>query len=326
MKFGIFYEHAAATAVEPRRRVRAAQQRARPDRAGRPARLRLRLGGRAPLPRGVLALVGARGVPRRGQPAHEAASASATASSSSPTNHPARVAERVSHARPASATAGSSWASARGQQRHRAAPVRPPLPRQARGVGGRGALPACRCSARRAGSTTASTSTSRCATSCPSRARSRTRRCGWRVASSTRSRWPAGAGMGALGFQFVSAPRPRRPGCNAYYNTYTKRLDQLGRLRRPTRTSPSCSQFMCAPTDEEAQRARPTAATFFQFALRFYNTHGPVAPGTVNLWDEYQAWKQTPKGQKAHARRADRFAGDDPRASCASSRSRTSTR
>ena len=40
-------------------------------------------------------------------------------------------------------------------------------------------------------------------------------------------------------------------------------------------------------------------STFFQFALRFYNTHGPVEPGTVSLWDEYQVWKATPAGQKA---------------------------
>ena len=55
---------------------------------------------------------------------------------------------------------------------------------------------------------------------------------------------------------------------------------------------------MCAPTDEEA-RARADGSTFFQFALRFYNEHGPVVPGTVSLWDEYQTWKASPSGQKA---------------------------
>jgi len=58
------------------------------------------------------------------------------------------------------------------------------------------------------------------------------------------------------------------------------------------------SGFMLADTDEEAQR-RAEGWTFFQFALVFYNTHGPVDPGTVNLWDEYLAWKETPKGQAA---------------------------
>ena len=55
---------------------------------------------------------------------------------------------------------------------------------------------------------------------------------------------------------------------------------------------------MCAETDEEAQ-AKAEGWTFFQFSLVFYNSHGPVEPGSVNLWDEYQEWKRSPKGQKA---------------------------
>jgi alkanesulfonate monooxygenase SsuD/methylene tetrahydromethanopterin reductase-like flavin-dependent oxidoreductase (luciferase family) len=57
------------------------------------------------------------------------------------------------------------------------------------------------------------------------------------------------------------------------------------------------SGFMCAPTDEEAIK-KSEGWTFFAFALRFYNAHGPVAPGTVNLWDEYQKFRATPEGQK----------------------------
>ena len=30
----------------------------------------------------------------------------------------------------------------------------------------------------------------------------------------------------------------------------------------------------------------------------FYNTHGPVEPGSISLWDEYQKWRDTPEGQK----------------------------
>ena len=103
-------------------------------------------------------------------------------------------------------------------------------------------------------------------------------------------------GLGALGFQFVSA-EAAVAWVNAYYNSYVKRLDPLG----PYATNPNIAivcQFMCAPTDEEA-RARADGSTFFQFALRFYNEHGPVVPGTVSLWDEYQTWKATPSGQKA---------------------------
>jgi alkanesulfonate monooxygenase SsuD/methylene tetrahydromethanopterin reductase-like flavin-dependent oxidoreductase (luciferase family) len=103
-------------------------------------------------------------------------------------------------------------------------------------------------------------------------------------------------GLGALGFQFVSADAAVA-WVNAYYNSYVKRLDKLCEYE----TNPNIaivSQFMCADTDAEAQ-AMADGSTFFQFALRFYNTHGPVAPGTVSLWDEYQEWKATPSGQKA---------------------------
>jgi alkanesulfonate monooxygenase SsuD/methylene tetrahydromethanopterin reductase-like flavin-dependent oxidoreductase (luciferase family) len=101
-------------------------------------------------------------------------------------------------------------------------------------------------------------------------------------------------GMGALGFQFVSA-EAARAWVNAYYNSYVHRLDKLAEYS----TNPNIavvSGFMCADTDEEAQ-AKAEGWTFFQFALVFYNTHGPVEPGTVNLWDEYQEWKKTPKGK-----------------------------
>ncbi|HEX9259233.1 MAG TPA: LLM class flavin-dependent oxidoreductase [Acidimicrobiales bacterium] len=103
-------------------------------------------------------------------------------------------------------------------------------------------------------------------------------------------------GIGALGFQFISA-EAATAWVNAYYNAFTKRLQKLADYS----TNPNVavvSQFMCAETDEEA-RERADGSTFFQFALLFYNTHGPVVPGTVSLWDEYQAWKQTPKGQAA---------------------------
>jgi alkanesulfonate monooxygenase SsuD/methylene tetrahydromethanopterin reductase-like flavin-dependent oxidoreductase (luciferase family) len=103
-------------------------------------------------------------------------------------------------------------------------------------------------------------------------------------------------GIGALGFQFVSADAAVA-WVNAYYNAFVHRLEPLCEYQ----TNPNIavvSQFMCAPTDEDAQ-AMADGSTFFQFALRFYNTHGPVEPGTVSLWDEYQAWKASPSGQKA---------------------------
>jgi len=105
-------------------------------------------------------------------------------------------------------------------------------------------------------------------------------------------------GLGALGFQFVSADAAQA-WVHAYYNSYTKRFDPLG----PYATNPNIavvSQFMCAATDEEAQ-ARADGSTFFQFALRFYNDHGPVVPGTTSLWDEYLGWKASAAGEKAQS-------------------------
>jgi len=103
-------------------------------------------------------------------------------------------------------------------------------------------------------------------------------------------------GIGALGFQFVSADAATA-WVNAYYNAFTKRQRKLAEYQSNPNIA-VVSQFMCAATDEEA-RARADGSSFFQFALRFYNTNGPVVPGTVSLWDEYQTWKASESGQKA---------------------------
>ena len=50
-------------------------------------------------------------------------------------------------------------------------------------------------------------------------------------------------------------------------------------------------------TDEEAQE-KMDGWSFFQFALILYNKEGPFEPGTVNLWERYQEWKETGEGQK----------------------------
>jgi alkanesulfonate monooxygenase SsuD/methylene tetrahydromethanopterin reductase-like flavin-dependent oxidoreductase (luciferase family) len=101
-------------------------------------------------------------------------------------------------------------------------------------------------------------------------------------------------GMGALGFQFVSA-EAAEAWVNAYYNSYVKRLDKLADYV----TNPNIavvSGFMCAETDDEAYR-KADGWTFFQFALRYYATHPPVVPGSISLWDEYLEWRETPKGR-----------------------------
>ena len=74
-------------------------------------------------------------------------------------------------------------------------------------------------------------------------------------------------GLGALGFQFLSADAAHA-WVHAYYNTFVKHQEKLCDYQ----TNPNIalvSYFMCAETDEEARR-RADGATFFQFALRFY--------------------------------------------------------
>mgnify|MGYP003393936455 CR=1 FL=1 len=99
-------------------------------------------------------------------------------------------------------------------------------------------------------------------------------------------------GIGALGFQFLSA-EAAHAWVHAYYNAFTKRMQKLGDYQSNPNMA-LVSYFMCAETDEEARR-RADGVTFFQFALRYYNNslgRERAAPGTVSLWDEYEAWKR----------------------------------
>ncbi|MFM7121727.1 MAG: LLM class flavin-dependent oxidoreductase [Gammaproteobacteria bacterium] len=103
-------------------------------------------------------------------------------------------------------------------------------------------------------------------------------------------------GMGALGFSFVS-PDSARAWCHAYYNEYLHRRDLLCDYQ-PNPNLAVVAPFMCCETDEEAE-AKMDGWSFFQFALVLYNKEGPFEPGTVNLWERYQAWKASGKGASA---------------------------
>ncbi len=97
--------------------------------------------------------------------------------------------------------------------------------------------------------------------------------------------------MGALGFQFVSADAAHA-WVHAYYNAFVKRQRKLADYKANPNIA-LVSFFMCAKTDEEA-RARADGETFFQFSLRFYGASSGrqrPPPGTVNMWDEYNKWK-----------------------------------
>jgi alkanesulfonate monooxygenase SsuD/methylene tetrahydromethanopterin reductase-like flavin-dependent oxidoreductase (luciferase family) len=105
-------------------------------------------------------------------------------------------------------------------------------------------------------------------------------------------RYAGTRGLGALGFQFVSADAAHA-WVHAYYNGLTKRLQPLAAY--PTNPNIALvSLFMCAETDEEA-RAKADGATFFQFCLRFYGASSDrkrPAPGAVDMWQEYNRWKR----------------------------------
>lgn len=107
-------------------------------------------------------------------------------------------------------------------------------------------------------------------------------------------------GMGALGFQFLSADAAHA-WVHAYYNAFTKRQEKLADY--PSNPNIAIvTYFMCAETDEEARR-RADGVTFFQFALRFFNNstgRARAKPGTVSLWDEYNKWKK--ENPEAHAK------------------------
>src|SRR5580698_1447879 len=106
-------------------------------------------------------------------------------------------------------------------------------------------------------------------------------------------------GMGALGFQFVSADAAHA-WVHAYYNAFVKRQKKLADyVANPNLAL--VSFFMCAPTDEEA-RERADGDTFFQFSLKYYGASSGrqrPPPGTVNMWDEYNKWKKA--NPEAHA-------------------------
>ena len=59
--------------------------------------------------------------------------------------------------------------------------------------------------------------------------------------------------------------------------------------------------FMCCPTDEEAQRQGRRLDVLRVRARATTRPTRPARPARVNLWEEYQAFRRTPQGEKMHA-------------------------
>jgi alkanesulfonate monooxygenase SsuD/methylene tetrahydromethanopterin reductase-like flavin-dependent oxidoreductase (luciferase family) len=108
-------------------------------------------------------------------------------------------------------------------------------------------------------------------------------------------KYAAHRGMGALCFKFADI-EAAHAWVNAYYNTFLRDQEKLCDYQANPNIA-VVAGFMCCETDEEAWE-KADGWTFFQFALQLYNKEGPFEPGTVNFWERYLEWKQTPAGQK----------------------------
>jgi alkanesulfonate monooxygenase SsuD/methylene tetrahydromethanopterin reductase-like flavin-dependent oxidoreductase (luciferase family) len=119
----------------------------------------------------------------------------------------------------------------------------------------------------------------------------------WVACSNIQTIAEAGAwGMGALGFSFVS-PDAAQAWVHRYYNMLLKHPNRLADY--PVNPNIAIvNGFMCAPTDEEAVE-RASGWTFFIFALSHYGRNGISAPGTGDLWREFQTWRETDKAKAA---------------------------
>lgn len=103
-------------------------------------------------------------------------------------------------------------------------------------------------------------------------------------------------GMGALGFTFIS-PEAARAWVHRYYNTLLHNANRLADYPANPNIA-MVSGFMCAETDEEAIE-KASGWTFFIFALSHYGRKGIDAPGTGNLWEEFQEWRHSEKAKEA---------------------------
>ena len=102
-------------------------------------------------------------------------------------------------------------------------------------------------------------------------------------------------GMGALGFQFVS-PEAARAWVHRYYTELTQNLDKLADY--PVNPNIAMvSGFMCAETDAQALD-KAAGWTFFVFCLSHYGRNGIPSPGEGNMWEAYQEWRHTDKAQE----------------------------
>ena len=132
-------------------------------------------------------------------------------------------------------------------------------------------------------------------------------------------------GMGALGFQFVSA-EAAQAWVNAYYNAYTKHLDKLCDYQTNPNIAVVSAVHVLADTDEEAQRrgrgldVLPVRVRLLQHARPRRSGHCEPVGGVPRLEGDAEGSGARPSA------RAHRLARHRSADGSARSRSRTSTR
>ena len=260
---------------------------ARPGRAGRRVGLRLRLGGRAPLPGGVLSLVRAGDLPRRRQPAH------------APDPPGPRHRADAARLQPPGAH----------RRAHRDAGPRLERTRRLRHwrivVGDGDGRPSAssredkreqweeslRCLDRHVprralGASKASTSISPSATSSPSRCRSRTRRCGSPAPTRTPSTWRRSTAWAHWDFDF-SGPVETAKRRAEYYRIIREECEPIGDAVNAQYAV--VSGFMCCPRDDEAAAKGLPGMAFFSYALSHYYAGTKHDPGNTDLMDAFSS-------------------------------------
>lgn len=92
-------------------------------------------------------------------------------------------------------------------------------------------------------------------------------------------------GMGALGFTFVT-PEAARAGAQVLQQP-SEQLAEAGGLSQQSQRRHGLGLHVRG--DRRGGRAKAAGWTFFIFALSYYGHKGVDAPGTSDLWKEYQA-------------------------------------
>ena len=124
-------------------------------------------------------------------------------------------------------------------------------------------------------------------------------------------RRPLGHGRARLSVRLAEAARAW---VNRYYLELTAQSEQARRLSdEPEHRDGAAAS--CAPRPTQRRWRRPRAGRSSSSVLSHYGRHGIPNPGEGNMWEAYQEWRHTDKAQETLRSGAHRLAGDHPPAS-----------